>query len=120
VRGRDHPLSAYLRYDVPAALATDDQGVSRSDMTHEYLRAVETHDLSYLDLKRLARQSLEHSFLPGASLWAQTEPFRKVSACATREMARPSPGCARFLDANERARMQWRLESDFAEFEKKF
>ena len=120
VRGRDHPLSAYLRYDVPAALATDDQGVSRSDMTHEYLRAVETHDLSYLDLKRLARQSLEHSFLPGASLWAQTEPFRKVPASATREMARPSPGCARFLDANERARMQWRLESDFAEFEKKF
>ncbi len=32
-------------------------------MTHEYLRAVETYSLTYADLKRLARQSLEHSFL---------------------------------------------------------
>lgn len=63
VRGPDHPLPAYLRYGVPVALATDDQGVSRSDMTHEYLRAVETYGLSYVDLKRMARQSLEHSFL---------------------------------------------------------
>ena len=68
VRGADHPLPAYLRYGVPVALATDDEGVSRSDMTHEYLRAVETYGLTYADLKRMARQSLEHSFLPGASL----------------------------------------------------
>ena len=64
VRGPEHPLPVYLRYGVPVALATDDQGVSRSDMTHEYLRAVETYGLTYADLKRIARQSLEHSFLP--------------------------------------------------------
>ncbi len=58
-----HPLPAYMRYGVPVALATDDQGVSRSDMTHEYLRAAETYNLSYADLKRMARQSLEYSFL---------------------------------------------------------
>jgi adenosine deaminase len=63
VRGQQHPLSAYMRYSVPVALATDDQGVSRSDMTHEYLRAAETYNLTYSDLKRMARQSLEHSFL---------------------------------------------------------
>jgi adenosine deaminase len=63
VRGPQHPLPAYMRYGVPVALSTDDQGVSRSDMTHEYLRAAETYNLSYSDLKRLARQSLEHSFL---------------------------------------------------------
>ncbi len=63
VRGQDHPLPVYLRYGVPVALATDDQGVSRSDMTHEYLRAVETYGLTYADLKQMARQSLEHSFL---------------------------------------------------------
>jgi hypothetical protein len=63
VRGPQHPLPAYIRYGVPVALATDDQGVSRSDMTHEYLRAAETYNLTYLDLKRMARQSLEHSFL---------------------------------------------------------
>jgi hypothetical protein len=63
VRGPQHPLPAYRRYGVPVALSTDDQGVSRSDMTHEYLRAAETYNLSYSDLKRLARQSLEYSFL---------------------------------------------------------
>jgi len=63
VRGPQHPLPAYMRYGVPVALATDDQGVSRSDMTHEYLRAAETYNLTYSDLKRMARQSLEHSFL---------------------------------------------------------
>ena len=63
VRGPQHPLPVYMRYGVPVALATDDQGVSRSDMTHEYLRAAETYNLSYSDLKRMARQSLEHSFL---------------------------------------------------------
>ena len=52
VRGREHPLPVYLRHGVPVALATDDQGVSRSDMTHEYLRAVETYSLTYADLKR--------------------------------------------------------------------
>ena len=63
VRGQQHPLPAYMRYGVPVALATDDQGVARSDMTHEYLRAAEGFGLSYSDLKHLARQSLEYSFL---------------------------------------------------------
>jgi hypothetical protein len=63
VRGDNHPLPIYRKYNVPVALATDDEGVARSDMTHEYLRAVETYNLSYFDLKKMARQSLEHSFV---------------------------------------------------------
>lgn len=66
VRGPQHPLPVYMKYGVPVALATDDQGVSRSDMTHEYLRAAESYNLSYSDLKHMARQSLEHSFLSPA------------------------------------------------------
>src|SRR3984957_14320790 len=73
VRGEEHPLPVYLRYGVPVALATDDEGVSRSDMTHEYLRAAESYHLSYLDMKRMARQSLEHSFLAGASVWSEVQ-----------------------------------------------
>ena len=104
VRGPDHPLPAYLRYGVPVALATDDEGVSRSDMTHEYLRAVETYGLTYADLKRMARQSLEHSFLPGATL----------------PLACTATTCGKLLDSSPRARVQWKLEQAFAEFEKKF
>ena len=65
VSGKEHPLPIYLKYDVPVALSTDDEGVSRIDLTHEFVRAVETYDLSYSDLKRMVRTSLEHSFLPG-------------------------------------------------------
>jgi adenosine deaminase len=64
VSGERHPLPVYMKYGVAVALATDDLGVSRTDMTHEYLRAVETYRLSYGELKKMARASLEHSFLP--------------------------------------------------------
>ena len=123
VSGDDHPLPIYMKYGVPVALATDDEGVSRSDLTHEYLRAVESYRLSYADLKRMARQSLEHSFLPGASLWTDTKlVFRMTPACVseTPGAEKPSALCQQFLSASERARMQWKLESEFARFEKKY
>jgi len=40
--------------------------VSRSDLTHEYQRAVEEHGLTYPELKRISRNGIEHSFLPDA------------------------------------------------------
>ena len=121
VKGDDHPLPVYIKYGVPVALATDDEGVSRSDLTHEYLRAVQTYDfLGYKDLKRMARMSVEHSFLGGSSLWASG--FRSVAACANDRAGAGeiSSACQKFLDANERAQMQWKLESEFAAFEKKY
>jgi Adenosine deaminase len=120
-------LPVYLHYGVPVALATDDEGVSRSDMTHEYVRAAETYHLTYADLKRLARQSLEHSFLAGNSLWSDKQPsdaqrYHAVTACASDRpgAVSTSSGCEKFLDANDRARVQWKLEREFAEFEKRF
>jgi adenosine deaminase len=62
VRGGDHPLPVYLKYGVPVALATDDEGVSRSDITHEYLRGVQAYGLKYADLKKMARASVDHAF----------------------------------------------------------
>jgi hypothetical protein len=123
VSGDDHPLPIYMKYGVPVALATDDEGVSRSDMTHEYLRAVETYHLSYADLKRMARQSLEHSFLPGKSIWSDTKPAFRIVPMCTLDMlgaAKTSPACEEFLATNERARMQWKLENEFTKFEKKY
>jgi adenosine deaminase len=62
VRGENHPFPVYRKYGVPVVIATDDEGVSRSDMTHEYLRAVESYGLSYGDLKKLVHDSIEYSF----------------------------------------------------------
>jgi adenosine deaminase len=123
VSGDEHPLPIYMKYGVPVALASDDEGVSRSDLTHDYLRAVEGYHLSYADLKRLARQSLEHSFLPGQSLWSETKlVFRLSRPCAADALGveKPSAACEQFLAANERALMQWKLEEEFAKFEKKY
>ena len=119
VSGKDHPLPTYLKEGVPVALATDDQGVARSDMTHEWLRAVQTYDFKYTDMKRFARQSLEHSFLPGNSLWTNTKDFTPVPACAADNFSSKSPSasCAKVLAASQRAQMQWKLENEFAAFE---
>ncbi len=123
VSGDEHPLPIYMKYGVPVALASDDEGVARSDMTHEYLRAVESYHLSYSDLKRMARQGLEHSFLPGQSLWTDTKlVFRTAPPCARDSPGseKPSATCEEFLAASERARMQWKLEGEFDKFEKKY
>jgi adenosine deaminase len=63
VRGREHPLRLYMDYGVPVALATDDEGVLRSDMNLEYHRAVREHALRYAELKAMARNSLTYAFV---------------------------------------------------------
>ncbi len=123
ISGDDNPLPIYMKNGVPVAISTDDEGVARSDMTQEYLRAVESYRLPYTELKRMTRQSIEHSFLPGESLWASTKnAFRPVAACAGSTLGtdKPSARCAKFLATNERAREQWKLEAEYAKFEKKF
>ena len=123
VTGKDHPLPVYRKFHVPVALSTDDEGVSRIDMTHEYVRAAETYALSYADLKQMVRTGLEHIFLPGASLWREPDAFtRTAAACASDATgaAKPSAGCAAFLASSEKAQQQWELEQRFHEFEAGF
>ena len=84
VKGADHPLPMYRLYHVPVALSTDDEGVSRINLTHEYVRAAMTYPLSYSDLKQMVRTGLEHSFLPGDSLWDQPGPWESYTARAPR------------------------------------
>jgi adenosine deaminase len=124
VSGSAHPLSAYMQNQVPVTLATDDQGVSRSSLAGEYLRAATDQGLSYPQLKAMARDSLEHAFLPGASLWSSLAPADPVAACqptATMGVGEtPNASCQAFLDGSERARMQWELERRFRVFESQF
>jgi adenosine deaminase len=115
VVGAQHPFNAYRRAGVPLALSTDDEGVSRIDLTHEFVRATTTYALSYADLKTLVRNSLEYAFLPGESLWRERTPFVMTEACAGTQS--PSPTCLTFLDRSEKAAAQWRLETEFARFE---
>ena len=123
IRGDMHPLDYYRAAHVPVALSTDDQAVSRIDLTHEYVRAANEHHLSYEELKTLARTGMEHNFLPGESLWASKDLFTaQVSACRGQVPGgeKPSSACEAFLDKNEKAAAQWELERRFRVFEAKF
>jgi adenosine deaminase len=115
-----HPLPSYRAAGVPVALSTDDEGVSRINITHEYTRAALDFGLSYIDLKRMARTSIEHSFLPGQSLWLQPDTFTAVNpACAAQPIGADSPTakCTAFLQANQKAAEQWQLEHRYQLFE---
>ncbi|HZL27109.1 MAG TPA: adenosine deaminase [Acidobacteriaceae bacterium] len=118
IKGTDHPLHAYMAAHVPWALSTDDEGVSRIDLTHEYVKGVLEQDLTYADLKQSARTSLEHAFLAGPSLWAAPDNFtHRVAACAAPIAAFPPGPCRDFLKTSERATQQYELERRSAAFE---
>jgi hypothetical protein len=120
VSGHQHPYAAYRAHGVPMALSTDDEGVSRIDLTHEYRRAVLTYDLGYAELKQLSRNGLSHAFVSGESLWQDASRALPVKACGADTLGdrSPSVGCAAFLGASAKATLQWRLEADYQRFER--
>jgi len=123
IKGADHPLPLYRRAGVPVALSTDDEGVSRIDLTHEYVRAAEDFNLSYSELKQMARTGMEHNFLPGKSLWAEQDKFATPAAACRGQVLgadKPASGCKAFLDGSEKASAQWEQERRFRVFEAKW
>lgn len=123
VKGDEHPFPVYRAAHVPVALSTDDEGVSRIDLTHEYVRAALDYHLSYADLKQMARTGMEHSFLPGESLWAEPDVFtRPVAECKGQPLGSEAPTgtCKDFLESSEKATAQWELEWRLRMFESQF
>jgi adenosine deaminase len=117
VRGARHPFHTYLAYGVPLLLSTDDEGVSRSDMTHEWVRAVEDQNASYDLLVSMARNSLEYAFVEGASLWADYASLRPVAACDDAHGGLEGASCRAFTAANPKARLEASYELDVRAFE---
>ena len=120
VSKEQHPLATYMEYGVPVALATDDEGVSRSEISREFLKAAEDHGLGYVQLKTMARNSLQFAFLSGASLWIDVAKSVAVSQCRTdvSGMTARLDACRQFLAGSEKARLQWKLEEELRAFEK--
>jgi adenosine deaminase len=121
-KGANHPLPLYLKNKVPVTLSTDDEGILRTNLTSEYVKAVTTYkrELDYATIKMLARNSIAYSFLPGASLWTDYD-YKKVnSACAKDTFGNPTPSaqCALLLKSSDKAESQWKLEGQFNAFEK--
>ena len=119
VSGKQHPLATYLQLGVPVALATDDEGVGRSEISREFLKAAEDQGLGYVQLKTMARNSLTFAFIPGDSLWSDGRKFVPAAACVrdVANMKLASPGCQQYIAGSEKAKLQWKLEEDLKAFE---
>ena len=122
IRGAQHPLATYIEYGVPVALATDDEGLSRSEISREFLKAAEEQGLGYLQLKTMARTSLQFAFVSGASMWSDARKFVPVTECATDVAALKltSTECQQFLAGSEKAKLQWKLEEQLRAFESQY
>jgi adenosine deaminase len=120
--GEENVLPIYLRAGVPVAIATDDEGIVRSELTWYFRRAVVGYRVDYATLKRMVRASLEHAFLPGASLWVGPDNFKAVTACAESlaNGSAPPKACGDLLESSEKARLEWKEEAEFGKFESQF
>ena len=58
-----HPFAEYLRLGIPVCLNTDDRGAMRSSLTDDYFLAVKHFNLSWQELVRIGRYSLEFAFV---------------------------------------------------------
>lgn len=113
VFGKQHPLRLYLNHHVPVVLSTDDEGILRTDLTRQYVQAAFDHHLDYPTIKRINRNALTYSFLPGKSLWADPVKFETITACKDLN----SDTCKHFIQGNEKAKLQWALEKQLSAFE---
>jgi adenosine deaminase len=113
-----HPYAWFRKMGVPVALSTDDSGISRSELSGDYVFGVR-NGATYDDLKTAARNAIAFSFLAGEGLWTDPNAYRKpVAACAGQVgSAEPKGACADLVAKSDKAREQWRHETLLKAFE---
>lgn len=116
-----HPLPLYLHQDVPVVLSTDDEGVLRTSLTDEYLKAIEQYHVSYNSLKQINRNGLSYAFIGGPSIWKVNNKAIPVDACQQAlSTMRLDNACQNYINHSTKARLQWQLEYDLHAFENQF
>ncbi|MCP4391055.1 MAG: hypothetical protein GY802_22375 [Gammaproteobacteria bacterium] len=120
VYGDAHPFMLYRRAGVPVSINTDDEAISRSNLTMEFVIAASRYDLDYGELLELARNSLEYSFASGKGLYIEHDykrlraPFGDVRSANWT----PSPEARELLAGDLKLRLQVRLERQIVAFER--
>ncbi|CEG58003.1 adenosine deaminase family protein [Legionella fallonii] len=114
--GRAHPINYYLSHHVPVVLSTDDEGVLRTDLTHQYVAAVMKHNVDYPTLKQINRNALTYAFLPGKSIWANASKAVPIQECSDLNSER----CKEVIKDSEKATLQWNLEQKLISFENQY
>ena len=64
VKNDQHPFMLYKKFNVPIVISTDDAGVLRSNLVHQYvLLAKRYRSVSYSDIKMYVYNSIDYSFI---------------------------------------------------------
>jgi adenosine deaminase len=66
VSGANHPVTLYRKHGVPFVISTDDAGVTRHDLSHEYVLFASRYKPDYAEVKKLSYDSVRYAFLPDA------------------------------------------------------
>ena len=66
VRGENHPVTLYRKHGVPFVISTDDAGVTRHDLSNEYMLFASRYRPDYAEVKKLSYNSVRYAFLPEA------------------------------------------------------
>lgn len=63
VKGNKHPYLIYAAYDAPLVISTDDSGVSRNNLSGEYVLLASRYKPPYSTVKKYVYNSIKYSFL---------------------------------------------------------
>lgn len=63
IKPNEHPIQLYQKFKVPYVISTDDSGVSRNNLSYEYLLYTSNYQPSYQSLKDTVHRSIQYYFL---------------------------------------------------------
>lgn len=63
VKGNSHPITIYYNSGVPIVISTDDAGVSRNNLTAEFVKLASRYNFTYKQLKSFVYNSIQYSFM---------------------------------------------------------
>jgi adenosine deaminase/adenosine deaminase CECR1 len=63
IKGENHPVTLYRKYGVPYVISTDDAGVTRHNLSNEYMLFASRYKPGYAELKKASYNSIRYSFL---------------------------------------------------------
>ncbi len=123
LKPEEHPVHTYVRYNVPVVLCSGDAGVTRESLTAQYYKAIKDYNFTYSEIKKFLRNSLEYSFLPGKSIFANSKfDFIKIFIGIDGEnweVEKDVNAVRLYLELSPKARLQYDLERQLVEFERK-
>jgi adenosine deaminase len=69
VKDDKHPITLYKNGNVPIVISTDDAGILRSNLIHQYVLLAKRYpQISYADIRTFILNSIEYSFIKDQAL----------------------------------------------------